>query len=89
MKRFAPGFACLLVLVASVASQGTAQLGKIEFPTSARNEAAQDAFIRGVLLLHSFEYEDARDEFRAAQKHEPGFAMAHWGEALTFHHPIW
>ena len=30
-------------------------LGRIEFPTS-QTGAAQDAFIRGVLLLHSFEY---------------------------------
>src|SRR5262249_48994728 len=41
------------------------------------------------LLLHSFEYEDAREQFLAAEKAEPGFAMAYWGEAMTFNHPIW
>src|SRR5262249_27211891 len=29
------------------------------------------------------------DEFREAQKIEPGFAMAYWGEAMTFNHPLW
>ena len=38
--------------------------------------------MRGVLLLHSFEYDEAIDAFRQAQKADPGFAMAYWGEAL-------
>ena len=42
-----------------------------------------------MLLLHSFEYDDAADEFRQAQKLEPWFAMAYWGEAMTFNHPLW
>ncbi|MEE9126788.1 MAG: hypothetical protein V3U11_06580 [Planctomycetota bacterium] len=84
----------LLVSVSWLPAQERAQepaqgLGRIQFPTSARSADAQEAFVRGVLLLHSFEYEDARDEFRAAQKHRRDFAMAYWGEALTFHHPIW
>ncbi len=66
-----------------------AQLGHIDFPTSAQQPAAQAAFEEGVLLLHSFEYEDARTAFRRAGKLEPGLAMATWGEALTFYHPIW
>ncbi|MEM7198984.1 MAG: hypothetical protein AAF628_01880 [Planctomycetota bacterium] len=65
------------------------ELGQIDFPTSARAQAAQEAFRRGTLLLHSFEYEDAREQFVAAREAEPGFAMATWGEALTFYHPIW
>ncbi len=63
-------------------------LGRIEFPTSGSAEAQQH-FLRGVLLLHSFEYDDAKDEFELAQKLEPGFAMAYWGEAMTYNHPIW
>src|SRR5688572_2780029 len=64
------------------------ELGSIEFPTSG-NAAAQPLFIKGVLLMHSFEYEDARDAFVAAQKEDPNFAMAYWGEAMTFNHPVW
>ena len=63
-------------------------LGSIDFPTSGAAEA-QKRFLRGVLLLHSFEYNDAAEEFREAQKLEPSFAMAYWGEAMTKNHPIW
>ena len=65
------------------------RLGSLEFPTSTRSAAAQEAFIRGVLLLHSFEYGDAAAEFRRAEAADPGFAMAYWGEAMTENHPIW
>jgi hypothetical protein len=42
-----------------------------------------------VLLLYSFEYGDARRAFRAAERIDPGFAMAYWGEAMTYDEPIW
>jgi tetratricopeptide (TPR) repeat protein len=45
--------------------------------------------VRGVLFLHSFEYDDAIDAFRQAQKADPGFAMAYWGEALAYNQPLW
>jgi tetratricopeptide (TPR) repeat protein len=64
------------------------ELGVIDFPTSG-NAAAQPLFIKGVLLLHSFEYDDAREAFVAAEKADPAFAMAYWGEAMTFNHPVW
>ena len=64
-------------------------LGKLHFPTSATSADAQQAFIRGMLLLHLFEYDFAHDEFLDAERIEPGFAMAYWGEAMTFNHPIW
>jgi tetratricopeptide (TPR) repeat protein len=65
-----------------------ADLGRIEFPTSGSPEA-QEHFLKGVLLLHSFEYDDAKEEFQKAQTLDPGFAMAYWGEAMTYNHPIW
>jgi tetratricopeptide (TPR) repeat protein len=34
-------------------------------------------------------YEDAIDAFRAAQKIDPGFVMAYWGEAMSFSQPLW
>jgi tetratricopeptide (TPR) repeat protein len=64
-------------------------LGKLDFPTSATSPDAQKAFVRGMLLLHLFEYDFARDEFLDAERIEPDFAMAYWGEAMTFNHPIW
>ena len=47
-------------------------LGSIDFPNSGSKQA-QGAFYRGVLLLHSFEFEDAREEFQAAQEIDPDF----------------
>src|SRR5688572_18908789 len=64
-------------------------LGTISFPTSATNATAQQHFIIGVLWLHSFGYEDALEEFRAARRLEPGFAMAAWGEAMCHNQPVW
>ncbi|HVF30168.1 MAG TPA: hypothetical protein VNA22_04325 [Pyrinomonadaceae bacterium] len=63
-------------------------LGKIEFPNSGPTEA-QKHFIEGVLLLHSFEYGRSRRAFAEASRLAPGFAMAHWGEAMTYDHRIW
>jgi len=64
-------------------------LGSVDFPTSAKSPKAQQAFVRGMLLLHLFEYPFAKDEFLEAQRVEPHFAMAYWGEAMTYNHPIW
>lgn len=63
-------------------------LGVLDFPNSGA-VAAQDAFRRGVMLLHSFEFDDARDAFIDAQQIDPEFAMAIWGEAMTLNHPLW
>ena len=63
-------------------------LGEIDFPTSGAPEA-QKPFLRGVLLLHNFEYDDAQVAFQQAQELDPGFAMAYWGEAMTMTHPLW
>jgi hypothetical protein len=77
----------LLLLAASCDAQQPA-LGRIVFPTSGP-PAAKQRFLRGVQFLHSFEYLDARAEFQAARKLAPDFAMAAWGEAMTYNEPIW
>jgi tetratricopeptide (TPR) repeat protein len=64
-------------------------LGETVFPTSARNPATRAKFLEGLLALHSFEYEDARTAFKDARVLEPDFAMASWGEAMTYNHPLW
>ncbi len=76
---------CFVVL--PVMAQVTG-LGSTVFENSGAEEA-QDAFSRGVLLLHSFEYEDAREAFSEARSIDPDFAMAYWGEAMAYNHPIW
>ena len=63
-------------------------LGAITFPATG-NPKAHAAFIRGVLWLHSFGYEEAIDAFRTAQVIDPIFVMAYWGEAMSFNQPLW
>ena len=70
------------------AAQRVAPLGTVTFPNSGA-AAAQADFLRGVAWLHSFGYEEAIDAFRAAQKIDPQFALAYWGEAMCFNQPLW
>lgn len=62
--------------------------GHVEFANSGA-PAAQADFLDGLALLHDFEYPAAAAAFRRAEAADPGFAMAYWGEAMTFNHPIW
>ena len=83
--------ACSLcaIAVGPAEAQRDTKLGTIDFPTSATSSEAQAHFIRGTAMLHSFEWEDAAEAFQEAQRIEPEFAMAYWGEALshtTGHH---
>lgn len=71
-----------------VATAEPATLGSIDFPVTGP-PAARRHFLRGMLALHSFWYEEAVDEFRAATAAAPDFAMGYWGEALTHYHPVW
>jgi hypothetical protein len=71
------------------APQAIEGLGTATFPTSAKSDAAQTAFMRGLLLLHLFEYPAAAKAFEDAEKRQPDFAMAYWGEAMTYNHGIW
>lgn len=54
-----------------------------------QNPDAREDFDRGLLLLHNFEYPDAAEMFRSAQQKDPNFALAYWGEAMTYNHPVW
>jgi predicted Zn-dependent protease len=63
-------------------------VGKVIFPiTCAPGE--QSEFARGVALLHSFFYEEARRVFTSVAERDPKCAMAQWGIAMTWWHPIW
>lgn len=53
------------------------------------NKDALPQFEKGLLLLHSFEYKDAREAFLRAQDLDPNMAMAYWGEAMTYNHSLW
>ncbi len=62
--------------------------GKVSFPVSCA-PAVQSDFNRGVALLHSFFYEEARRVFTSVAERDPKCAMAQWGIAMTWWHPIW
>ena len=62
--------------------------GKVDFPISCAS-SAQPEFVRGVALLHSFFYEEARLIFTSVAEQDPKCAMAQWGIAMTWWHPIW
>ena len=79
---------CLLgTFSTSAFSADLEQIGTFEFPTSASGEA-QRHFTLGVGYLHSFGWKQARTEFRKAQEIDPDFALAYWGESLTYNHPL-
>jgi tetratricopeptide (TPR) repeat protein len=81
-----------LVLAAGIAVCAAARAqndsGLVAFANSGAKEA-QSAFLHGLAQLHNFEYEDAAGDFRRAEAIDPGFAMAYWGEAMTYNHPVW
>ena len=79
------------VVVAVVASPAWARqtLGRVEFPVTTSSEEARAHFLRGVAALHSFWFEEALAEFRAATAADPSFALGYWGEAMAHNHPLW
>ncbi|NNF30703.1 MAG: hypothetical protein HKO97_09865 [Flavobacteriaceae bacterium] len=64
------------------------QLGEVRIEVTGDSKA-KSHFEKGLLLLHSFEYEDAREAFREAQDIDPEMPMAYWGEAMTYNHSLW
>ncbi len=63
-------------------------VGKVTFPITCAPDVQSD-FARGVALLHSFFYEEARRVFSSVVERDPKCAMAQWGIAMTWWHPIW
>lgn len=78
--------ACAPLLLLSTALTGEREAferGRIDFPTSASGDA-QRLFLKGMLLLHHGLTDEAREAFREAQGLDPDFAMAFWGEAMSY-----
>ena len=63
-------------------------VGEVAFANSGASQA-QAPFLRGLGLLHNFEYPRSIAAFQDAQKADPGFVMAYWGEAMAYTHPVW
>ncbi len=63
-------------------------VGTIDFPVACEPEAAATVE-RGVALVHHMTYGAARQLFEQAAEEDPSCAMALWGIAMTYIHPLW
>jgi len=88
MRRAVLGSFVLWICLSIAPAAAQSEVGEVSFANSG-SLAAQEPFLRGLALLHDFEYPDAAEQFRKAQTIDPGFAMAFWGEAMTYTHPVW
>ncbi len=81
---------CALLIIISCKQKDTenSYLGTVNISVTGK-ESAQPYFEKGLFLLHSFEYEDAREAFQKAIVEDPKIAMAYWGEAMTYNHSLW
>jgi len=70
------------------AMSANGKFGELTFANSG-NEATQAPFLRGVKLLHNFQYDEAIAAFQEAQKADPNFALAYWGEAMAHNYTLW
>ncbi len=77
-----------LLLSVVLAASPSPSYGVLDFPISGNAECRR-LFVRGMLQLHSFQYDDAHESFQSAAKADPRCAMAHWGDAMAYSHPIW
>jgi tetratricopeptide (TPR) repeat protein len=75
-------------VVGSFALVALIVLSPVRFPNSG-SPSAQPSFLRGVTALHNFQYEDAVEAFREAQRIDRDFAMAYWGEAMAYNQTLW
>jgi tetratricopeptide (TPR) repeat protein len=68
--------------------EGDSHLGTLVFEVTG-SEEAQPKFTEGMLLLHSFEYEDAGEAFQQTIAIDSNFVMAYWGKAMSLNHALW
>lgn len=85
--KLALAIAACGLLTGSIAAAGEGY-GHVEFANSGA-PAAQADFLLGLAMLHDFEYESAAAAFQRAERADPGFALAYWGEAMTYNHAVW
>jgi tetratricopeptide (TPR) repeat protein len=89
-SRRLPWLASLLLIGALGAAPPTAPehgIGNVHMDISCGADA-NARFDRGLALLHNFWYERALTEFDATIKAHPDCAMAYWGAAMTYNHPL-
>ena len=63
-------------------------VGVVDFDISCGSES-RETFEHGVALLHHMMYEQSRQVFTDLAERNPDCAMAQWGIAMTYLHPLW
>src|SRR5882762_3637051 len=66
----------------------TEEVGSVHFLVSC-SKGVELSFNRAVALLHSFQYEQARQAFTEISSKDPHCAMAQWGVAMSHYHGMW
>ena len=67
---------------------GSEGVGTAHMETSCA-PAVQARFDRALAVLHNFWYARALTQFQEIQEADPECAMAYWGAAMTYNHPLW
>jgi tetratricopeptide (TPR) repeat protein len=96
MKKPRPWASIMLLLCASVLLadeshplvEPSEKLGSVSFPISCA-PALQEPFERGLVLLHSFWFDEAYKQFSSIAEREPSCAIAYWGEAMSLFRQLW
>lgn len=87
-------FLTLTMPLAAAAAEATPavgdlrRVGTVHLETSCSADVRKD-FAAATALLHSFFYGEARRVFSDVAAQDPTCAMAQWGVAMTWWHPIW
>lgn len=71
----------LTAVISAAGAMAQEKLGKVTFSTSC-DPKIQAQFERGVAMLHSYWFIQARKTFEAVLKQDPNCAMAYWGIAM-------
>jgi tetratricopeptide (TPR) repeat protein len=72
----------------SLAHQYGDDLGSTRFSVSCSNQA-KPVMERALALLHHMTYTGAEAEFSKVVKADPACALAYWGVAMSYIHPLW
>lgn len=91
MKFLSYSFIALIIFSCTApqpTEDSTALLGDLKHQFSITAAAKAD-FNQGLLLLHSFEYDDARKSFQKALEADPTEVMTYWGLAMTHYKALW
>lgn len=66
-----------------------ATVGVVSFPITSAKAESRACFERGVAMLHSFWFEEAREQFENCAQADPAARMNWWGVAMTHNHSLW